>query len=148
MKVPEIEIVSWGDSFATGIRLVDEQHKELIKLTNELYRACLIGVEETGPVFKEALSCTVEYVRFHFAAELEILEKVNYPDYNEHKKQHEFLIKHILAASKEFGSGKKFIPNQFVRTLKDWVFGHIAFYDKQFAAYIADQKSKGLLDDL
>ena len=53
----------------------------------------------------------------------------------------------ILEASKEFGMGKKFVAHSFVRTLKDWVFSHIAFSDKLYAAYVTEQKSMGLLTD-
>jgi len=140
-------IVSWGESYATGIEQIDKQHKELVNLTNELYHACLNGTETVEVAFKTALSKLVEYVRFHFTVELELLKRVNYPNYNEHKKQHDTLIMNILEASKDYGGSRKFIAHKFVRTLKDWVFGHIAFSDKAYSAYIHEQKHKGILSD-
>ena len=142
------DLISWDESFSTGIKLIDEQHKELVVLTNELFNACRQGDNNIGPVFKDALSSMVDYVRFHFTAELEILQRINYPGYLDHKKQHDDLIIKILSASKEYATGKKFTPNKFARTLRDWVFGHIAFYDKHYAAFIIEQKSKGLLTDI
>jgi len=141
------EIVSWSDKYATGIELIDNQHHQLVDLTNELYRACLSGGDERLAVFKDAMSRMVEYVRFHFTAELKLLDAVKYPDYNNHKKMHNDLVEEILSASNKYDDGKKFVPNAFVRTLKDWVFGHIAVYDKIYAAYIAEQKRKGLLTE-
>jgi hemerythrin len=41
----------------------------------------------------------------------------------------------------------KFVPNNFVRTLKDWVFGHIAVYDKLYRAYVTEQLRKGELTE-
>ena len=141
------DIVTWGDSYATGIELIDNQHKELVRLTNQLYHACLAGSETVETAFKAAMTQMVDYVRFHFTAELEILKRINYPNYHEHKKQHVTLVMNILEASKEFSAGKKFVAHNFVRTLKDWVFSHIAFADKLYAAYINEQKTKGLLTD-
>jgi len=141
------EIVSWSDKYATGIELIDSQHHQLVNLTNELYRACLSGGNERLAGFKEAMSRMVDYVRFHFTAELKLLEAIKYPDYNNHKKMHNDLVEEILAASKTYDDGKKFVPNKFVRTLRDWVFGHIAVYDKIYAAYVAEQKSKGVLTE-
>ena len=141
------DIVVWGESYATGIEQIDNQHKELVRLTNVLYHACLAGNETLETVFKNAMSQMVEYVRFQFTAELEILKRINYPNYHEHKKQHDTLVMNILEASKEFGVGKKFVAHSFVRTLKDWVFSHIAFSDKLYATYVSEQKSKGLLTD-
>jgi hemerythrin len=57
------------------------------------------------------------------------------------------MVKDILEAAKDYNEGKKFVPNTFVRTLKDWVFGHIALSDKIYAAFVADQKRRGLLSE-
>ena len=142
------EIITWGEKYATGIGLIDEQHKELVNLTNKLYLACLSGGDKAvGVVFKEAMSRMVEYVRFHFSAEQTLLKQINYPDYKDHKQKHDTLIRDILDAAKEYDEGKKFVPHNFVRTLKDWVFGHIAVYDKQYSFFVIDQKRKGLLSD-
>jgi hemerythrin len=141
------QIVIWGDKYATGIALIDKQHRELVVLTNELYQACLGRSDLVETAFKNAMSRMVEYVRFHFSEELELLQRIKYPDYAEHKRQHENLIKDILEAANEYKEGRKFVPNHFVRTLKDWVFGHIAVSDKIYSAYVHEQKKKGLLND-
>jgi len=142
---PDAELVTWSNTYVTGIELIDEQHKELLNLTNQLYKACLDG--EGHVMFKEVMHRLVEYVKFHFSAELKLLEKIHYPGFLDHKKQHENLALNILDAVKSYDESKKLLPNVFVRTLKDWVFTHIAVSDKLYAAYVADQKKKGLLSD-
>ena len=139
-------IVSWSDLYATGIAQIDKQHKELVSLTNQLYQACLEGKPEAA--FKEAMSRMVEYVRFHFTEELRLLEEIKFPKFSEHKRQHDTLIIEILEAVKEFNDGKKYIPNNFVRILKEWVFGHIAISDQTYATFVAEQRKNGLLADL
>ena len=141
------EIVIWEDKYATGIEVIDGQHKQLVELTNQLYLACLAGDEVISTVFKDAMSRMVEYVRFHFTAELKLLDAIKYPDYNNHKKMHNDLVEEILTASSTYDDGRKFVPNHFVRTLRDWVFGHIAVYDKMYAEYVAEQKGKGILTE-
>ena len=140
-------LVVWEDSFATEIPMLDDQHRELINLTNQLYRACLTGNDAVESAFQQAMTRMVEYVRFHFSAELKLLHKIKYPQYGDHKVQHDSLIKQILEAANEYKSGRRFVPHNFVRTLKDWVFGHIAVYDRAYAAYIRDLKNRGLLTD-
>jgi len=141
------DMVVWDEKYATGIQLIDSQHKELFSLTNELFRACLGGEETLKDVFRDTMGRMVDYVRFHFGDEQELLQRVKYPDYPEHKKQHDTLILEILESVKEYNEGKKFVPNQFVRTLRDWILGHIAHYDKLYASYIAAMKEKGQLND-
>ena len=138
-------LVAWSDRYATGIECIDNQHMQLVILTNKLYQACLSNPNEVQSVFGEAMSQMVEYVRFHFTSELELLKQVNFSGYADHKSQHDGLVHKIIEASREYGAGKKFIPNHFVRTLKDWVFGHIAISDKIYSANVFEQERKGLL---
>jgi len=146
-KAKKPDLVVWENKYATGIELIDGQHKQLVELTNELYLACFAGEEALSTVFKDAMSKMVEYVRFHFTAELKLLHEINYPDYHNHKKMHDDLVHDILDAAKDFNEGKRFVPNNFVNTLKDWVFGHIAVYDKIYAAYIAEEVRLGQLTE-
>jgi hemerythrin len=97
--------------------------------------------------FKNTMKRMVDYVHFHFSEEIVILERIGFPQVHEHKKQHETLVKDILEAVRDYNEGNKFVPNAFVRTLKEWILGHIGIYDQIYAAFIADQKKKGLLTD-
>ncbi|MCL2184250.1 MAG: bacteriohemerythrin [Treponema sp.] len=142
-----LEIVVWEDKYATGISLIDSQHHKLVKLTNQLYLACRKDSDALNTAFKDAMSQMVQYVRFHFNVESKLLEVIGYPEYKSHKKMHDDLIKKILDAVKDFNDGKKFVANQFVRTLKDWVFSHIAVYDKQYSFYILDLLKRGLITE-
>lgn len=142
------DIITWGPKYATGVSSIDKQHKELVDLTNKLYHACLNRNEDVDATFRDAMHRLVEYVRFHFSDEEILLKRIQFPDYIEHKKEHEKLILEILDASKNYGAGNKFVPSQCVRTLKDWIFSHIAVSDKVITAYVREQKKKGLLTDL
>jgi len=141
------DMVVWDEKYATGIELIDSQHKELFSLTNELFRACMGDNEALKGVFMGTMERMVNYVRFHFGAEQQLLQRINYPGYQEHKKQHDKLVRDILDAVSAHNKGEKFVANQFVRTMRDWILGHIAIADKQYAVFIADQKKKGLLGD-
>jgi hemerythrin len=72
-----LRIVFWEDKYATGIEVIDTQHKKLIDITNELYRACLSRSQTLDAVFKESMGRMVEYVRYHFTAEQELLQRID-----------------------------------------------------------------------
>ena len=143
----DYEIVKWEANFELGIELIDNQHKELVRHINDLYKACLAGNQAADESFKETMHLMVEYVRFHFGAEQEMLSRVKFPSYHEHKTQHDTLVATILSTAQEFNDGKKLVPHRFVRSLKDWVMGHIAVYDKIYAAYISEQLAKGKITE-
>ena len=141
----DFSLVTWDDNYSTGILLIDNQHMELIRLTNELFDACRGGNDKAESVFKEIIPHMVDYASFHFKTEQELMERIQYPDCKNHLLQHDELIRDILAAAKDFDEGKKFVPNRFSRTLKTWILGHVAVYDKAYALFAQDQKRKGLL---
>jgi len=105
------------------------------------------GHEAVSSVFKEAMSSMVEYVRFHFAAEEKLMDRIKYPMYPDHKKQHEVMVKLILESAMGYNEGKKTVPYNFVRILKDWILSHIAIYDRAFAIFVADLRKKSMVND-
>jgi hemerythrin len=143
----EVSAISWNDNLSVGIELIDNQHKNLITLTNQLYQACTRGGDKREVAFKDVMSGMVNYVRIHFTTEQELFKRINYPHHAEHKREHDNLTVKVIEASQEYAEGKKTVANDFARYLKDWILSHIAHSDKLFAYYIADQKKKGLLTD-
>jgi hemerythrin len=141
----ESSLVEWSDKYRIGIPLIDEQHKKLIDMTNELYSGCLAGDEAANAYFLKTIHEAVDYVRFHFSTEEKILERINFPGLAAHKKEHEDFVRELLQQVQAFQEGKKFVPNIFVRYLRDWVLTHIAVSDKLYALYLTEMKKKGLL---
>jgi hemerythrin len=137
-------LVEWQERYSVGIPKIDEQHKELLRLTNELYASCLKdNDEEEKAHFKKTISALVNYVSEHFAAEERLLKRVDYPEYAAHRSEHTGFVKKVLEQVTEFNEGKNFAPNSFVRYLKDWILGHIAVSDKRYSEYIFALKKQG-----
>jgi hemerythrin len=141
-------LVEWDDRYSVGIVLLDGQHKKLIRLTNELYQGCLAGNREARVFFLKTIRGVLDYTKFHFSAEEKLMENVGYPRYAEHKKQHEDFVMQMINDVKSFQEGRKFVPNNFVRYLKDWVLSHIAIMDSLYARYIHDLKKQGRLGNI
>jgi hemerythrin len=139
------KIVDWHSSYSVGIPLVDEQHKELINLTNKLYQGCMTGREVSKQVFLQTIRGAVDYIGYHFTTEEKIMIRINYPGYGTHKKEHTDFVKEVLSKIDDFNSGKIFTPNAFVHYLKDWVLTHIAVCDKKMGDFLIEMKKDGSL---
>jgi hemerythrin len=139
--------VVWEERYSMGIPAIDEQHKELLVLTNKLYDACREGEESAREYFREVIRSAVEYVQFHFTSEERLMERINFPELMEHKVQHTHFVKQVLEEVKNFEQGKSFVPNIFVRFLRDWVLTHIAMSDIKYAEYIKTLKKQGTLQN-
>jgi hemerythrin len=142
----ESVLVEWDDKYSVGIPLIDEHHKELIRLTNELYQGCLAKDDAARAFFfANTIRGTMDYTKYHFSAEEKIMESIKYPQLAEHKKEHEDFVLTMVENVKNFHEGKKFVPNNFVRFLKDWILSHIAIADTKYAKYIMELKKRGKL---
>ncbi|MDR2184157.1 MAG: bacteriohemerythrin [Treponema sp.] len=141
-------IVEWNDRFLIGIPFIDKQHKHLVDITNKLYVGCLKGDEEARAYFLRTIHEAVDYTKYHFLAEERLMHRIGYPELMSHKKQHEDFIREIIREVNSFGEGRKFVPNLFVRYLRDWVLTHIAVSDKLYAVYIYTLKKQGALESV
>jgi hemerythrin len=137
--------VVWDERYTTGIQLFDDQHRELIGFTDELFRSCQAGDVQASAAFKKTAHAAVDYVKRHFSAEEKMFENIGYPLAAEHKKQHESFIKRVLEGVQQFEGGKTFVPLAFARFLREWILTHIAVHDKQYAEFIQNLKRQGRL---
>ena len=78
---------AWSDDLLTGVRDIDEQHRELFSRVNTLIVACTQqkGKDEIG----NYLQFLMDYVAFHFAAEEREMTTYQYPGLPELEREHE-----------------------------------------------------------
>lgn len=124
--------ILWKSEFETGYKPVDEQHKELVKILNDLYRSSLDRESDIKESFKEAIKKTIDYASYHFAYEEKIMRAVKYEKAMSHMAKHRIFSQEILKQVSLYEQGSRFVANQFVRFLRDWLLNHIAVEDKEF----------------
>ena len=137
--------VQWQNSYSVGIRLVDEQHKELIRLTNRLFANCMAGQERSKNSFLDIIHEVVDYTGYHFGTEEKIMERVRYPSLLLHKREHTNFVREVYEKVDELKSGKKTVPIAFAYFLRDWVLEHIAVSDRKMGEYLLAMKRCGEL---
>ena len=141
----EETLAQWQNSYSVGIKLVDEQHMELINLTNKLYASCRTGKQSSINTFLDVVHDAVDYTGYHFSTEEKIMARVNYPGFPEHKKEHTDFVREVFIRVEEYKAGKSFAPLQFVYFLRDWIVHHIAVSDKKMGDYLIGLKRNGEL---
>ncbi|MCL2186507.1 MAG: bacteriohemerythrin [Treponema sp.] len=140
--------VTWNDSYSLGIKLIDDQHKGLIDIVNDIFNHATGRDLEEHEYFKDVIKQAVDYVKNHFATEEKIMISTKYKGYDAHKKSHEEFILKVIRTAKDYESGKRLTLTSFGYFLKDWVLTHIAVMDKKYCDYfrsIATVKADGKL---
>ena len=89
------ELFHWSDDFSINIQEIDEQHKVLVDLLNQLHVA--IREHHGKTTSREILNRLAEYTRTHFLLEESLMRLTHYPGFEIHKAQHEELISQVVA---------------------------------------------------
>jgi len=137
--------VVWDDRYSIGVETVDNQHKGLFALTNDLYDACQESGAAAGEHFKEVLQKAVSYVALHFGTEEEIMKKIDDPNYEEHQKEHDLFVRKVIKEASALEQGGKDAPMVFMNFLRDWIAKHVTGTDIKIGQHIENLKEKGVL---
>jgi hemerythrin-like metal-binding protein len=139
-KVKRYTIAEWSDELALGIPEIDGQHKELLKIINELWSAIVANRNED--VLDGVLGELESYTRAHFTAEEVLMRVEKYPRFETHKQLHHAFIDKIAATRAEVSKGKQ-IELDLLHYLTDWLVKHILGADRDYATFVTQQQRQG-----
>ena len=80
---------SLNDSSTTGIKLIDDEHKLIITLFNDLRQ---IG-KTNKDLLLNYINLFIKQFIFHCLDEEDFMKKIGYPELNKHRVQHQSLIR-------------------------------------------------------
>ena len=117
----------WSSDLSVGHSLIDDHHKQLYQLLNRLYQSTQAGDANAvlGDILSELVSCTLA----HFRREEDLMQRVQYAGYVEHKGAHDILVREIRALQQRFYGGSITLSPEVFNFLRDWLQNHIRTYD-------------------
>jgi hemerythrin-like metal-binding protein len=125
----------WKKELETGNGVIDTQHKSLVQLVNNLYKAHQKA--EGQLVLEVTIDELLKYTNYHFTAEEDAMEKGGYPELSQHKKIHKTITEQLISFKKEFDQGTGGMED-FLIFLKDWLYHHIEIVDMDYKGYVSD----------
>ena len=147
MTINALEIFPWNNNFATGIDLIDQQHKRLIELLNLLVSH--LAFQSDVPTLNSIFDELKNYTAFHFSEEEEIW-KQNFPDDEWlilHQNAHcDFIAEVIRLKGEEHIKPLDNVIEDIVSFLTQWLASHILEVDKRmFMVVLALAEGKPLM---
>jgi len=128
------DIFPWNRNFESGLPLVDEQHKELVRIINHL--ATHLGNQSSPVELNQVFADLAAYADYHFKTEESIWSPVygDDPDYASHKRIHDsFMVKVAKLKSEEQTRPLEKVVEDILRFLTHWLAYHILDSDKRMA---------------
>jgi hemerythrin len=132
------EYITWNSQYSVGNEIIDEQHKEWIRILNNFHDAVQKGQGQV--ILLETIQLFFEYTQYHFAEEEKLLKKYNYPLAYAHIEAHTQMIWTITHLYHDYGKNNILLSFKTLDILKDWLIKHILTLDKEFGNFIQLQK--------
>lgn len=127
--------LTWTDDFSVRVKSMDDQHRRLVELINQLHDAMKVG--KGSQVIGQILEAVIRYTQTHFTAEESLMSANGYPEFHRHKLQHQALIRQVSDIQKQLQSGKLTITIDVLEFLKTWLVDHIAGSDRAYGEYLS-----------
>lgn len=130
--------VMWDEKFATGVEIVDTQHRGLIHILNGLYKS--IGEGRGDAVLRGIFGELQRYADYHFDTEERLLKlhAVTPHHQAEHVIRHMAYRRRIEDLKVRHEDGERLIPIQVLAFVCDWWLDHILTCDRIFVSLVGD----------
>ena len=127
-----IEIITWNKALKSGIKTIDEQHKELFEIINKMFCHVNGNEEQERKYFKKVIKKAIHYINIHFETEERIMQHTKFKGYEEHKKLHDNFMLAVAKSVRDYKSMELFSLFDFTMFFRDWLLSHIAIMDKKY----------------
>jgi hemerythrin-like metal-binding protein len=126
--------ITWNPGYSVGVYTMNDQHKILINLINEIYDGIKRGrrAEEQEKTFYEL----VAFAKTHFNDEERLMTYYDCPEFDLHEMLHRGLYCEIEKMYNRYIAGELGITIDLCERLKEWLIDHILQEDVRYGEHI------------
>jgi len=121
-------MIEWLPAYAVGVPQIDVEHQRLFALAEGMHQAMLAGQGKAA--LSALLADLVAYTCYHFTHEEQLMQRTGYPNYQDHRMQHERLRAWVQAMQDRAASGEITMTIEVMQSLIQWLKRHIAVSDR------------------
>jgi len=129
-----------NETYSVKVREIDEQHKKLIGMINELHEKMKEG--KGKDILQKIILGLVDYTKYHFTYEEKLFVNLGYPETLLHKKNHEKLLQQVNDYFKKIESNQTISTVEVMNFLRDWLLNHIQSMDQKYTPFF---NAKGIV---
>ena len=113
-----MELVQWSEKFTVGVKELDQQHQQLIKMLNRLI-STQGKINTHSETVSDTLLAMTRYAQAHFKFEENLMEAYGFSGLEKQKIQHRDFRKKTVDLSTATTLGVDFIPEALLEYLND-----------------------------
>jgi hemerythrin len=130
-------IVEWDDSMSIGLYLIDEQHRELVVLINNVADAIERNASQTE--ISRFIRRFYNYTITHFQTEESLMDHATYPEYFTQVKEHLDCSMKAIEFHRRFVHDHDFDLKEFLDYIVSWFVKHTTGIDQTLAKHLLDR---------
>ena len=125
---------AWNTRYDTGIKLIDEQHRELFQIVDRLRRSVQEGTDRPAvdALLQELVACSER----HFATEETYMERFAYPDLTQHVAEHASMLTSLHELLAKFRESHQAMALMVPTFMEGWLKHHISDGDFGFVTFL------------
>lgn len=129
----------WADDLVIDNGPIDQDHRQLVDLVNELHTATNLGRGQE--IVSKILDALVGYTADHLQREENLMVAIKFPNLANHKLSHDQFMVDIRALQNKFTAGSITVASQLSTVLRDWLSIHIRRSDKEIKVFLQKPRS-------
>ena len=127
-------IFRWTDECKVNIEVLDQQHRELFDIVNELERALRVGAGNA--VTEGLLDRLVTYAGLHFSAEESLMQRYQFPGLPTHRIEHDMFRRQMMGFLEQYRAARPGVAVELLLFLETWLKSHVLKTDKQYSDFL------------
>ncbi len=124
--------LSWAEDLNLDIPEIDVQHRRQVELLDALRQAVDEGADPA--TCRDRFEQFLIFTQGHFSLEEAMLRRIDYPEYDAHRAEHDKLIRQLIDLQAELDHEQQIPPllAALMTWLKDWLTEHIRTWDHRY----------------
>ena len=141
-------VMTFDEAFTTGVEEIDDQHRNLISLTNEA--GVMLQGSPRPAVVRNVVQELLSYAIYHFRTEEALMREYGYVECDRtaaeaHVQCHRSFSAQVVETQESLQRGDYVDSDALLDFLSEWIRGHILGTDQHLAAFILARRQAGEL---
>ncbi len=122
--------LEWEEKYSVGVEEIDNQHKRMFVVINELLDA--ISTKSTEENLGHIIESLIQYKIFHFGTEEKYFKEFNYEETDDHVKKHREFNEKLTEMKAKYPTYTVEFAFELIDFLEDWLIDHLMVVDQKY----------------
>ncbi len=133
-----MDLIRWRESYENEVPDMNEQHKTLVQMINKAY-VIVRNHREEAHLALQFFYEVKEYALRHLQEEEALMERYEYPEFEEHKRAHGLFLRKLDEFQHRIALSDPTVIREIYAFLRYWMMEHTLEMDKRYGAFVREK---------